>query len=192
MPSRIRPIGKGTLGQEIANLWRTKNDVDVTFSVEEKTITAHKLILKSRSDYFAKMFSNEWKETEGSVIKIENTEYVTFEAFLFYLYHDKVNFSEDEYENIFDLMKLADSYCATNVARDCEKILIRGINTENAFFLARRAPAVNAMILKGKVTRFIVENCTHLNVGQLWPQELIEMIGQEAFRKVLMARPEPS
>ncbi|OXA48048.1 RCC1 and BTB domain-containing protein 2 [Folsomia candida] len=154
MSSPIRPVEKGTLGLEISNLWRTKDDTDVSFFLDGKTITAHKLILKSRSDYFAKMFSNEWKETmAGSVIEIKDTKHATFEAFLFYLYHDRVNFSEDEYESIFELMKLADSYGATNVARDCEKILIRGIDTENAFFLARNASSANALILEAQVVQ---------------------------------------
>ncbi|XP_021966022.2 RCC1 and BTB domain-containing protein 1 [Folsomia candida] len=97
------PVWKEALDQEISNLWRNKNDVDVTFSVEGKTITAHKLVLASKSDYFANMFSTEWKETAGSEIDIKVTKYVTFEAFLFYLYHGRVTFAEAEYESIFVL-----------------------------------------------------------------------------------------
>ncbi|XP_035712018.1 RCC1 and BTB domain-containing protein 1 isoform X2 [Folsomia candida] len=187
MPSRMRPVQKGTLGREISNLWKTKDDVDVTFSVEGKTITAHKLILKSRSDYFAKMFSNEWTETAGSKIEIKDTKFVTFEAFLFYLYHDKVTFSEYKYESIFDLMKLADSYCATNIARDCEKILMRGINTENAFFLVRNAASANALNLEGKVLKFILDNRVRLNLTKSSLPDLIEWMGQEALNKMALA-----
>lgn len=35
---------------------------DVAFSVEGKLIYAHKMVLKLRSDYFGRMFDNDWKE----------------------------------------------------------------------------------------------------------------------------------
>ncbi len=39
--------------------------MDIIFSVEGKNISAHKLVLTCRSEYFAKMFSGEWAETKG-------------------------------------------------------------------------------------------------------------------------------
>lgn len=55
-----------------------KENVDITFSVEGKPISAHKLILTTRSDYFARMFSNEWKETAGSSWELfRNTNFLT-------------------------------------------------------------------------------------------------------------------
>ncbi|OXA42414.1 BTB/POZ domain-containing protein 8 [Folsomia candida] len=73
--SRAGEAKPRTLGGDIANLWRTKENADVTFSVERKTITAHKFILTCRSEYFAKMFSNEWREGNGFKIVIKNTKH---------------------------------------------------------------------------------------------------------------------
>ncbi|OXA48296.1 TD and POZ domain-containing protein 3 [Folsomia candida] len=67
--SLLKPV---TLGDDIADLWENS---DVVFSVEGKTISGHKCILACRSEYFAKMFNNEWKEAqEGCVIEIKDTD----------------------------------------------------------------------------------------------------------------------
>ncbi|OXA42408.1 RCC1 and BTB domain-containing protein 1 [Folsomia candida] len=170
-----------TLGGDIANLWRTKENSDITFTVEGKTITAHKFILTCRSEYFAKMLSNEWKEGNGSEIVINDTVYAVFEAILFYIYHEEVKFAKDEYENIFDLMKLADSYCEITIRQECEKILIRNVSKENAFFLVRNAALANASDLERTVVKFILEK--GLLSARSPPQELIDLVGMEAFQK---------
>ncbi|XP_035715429.1 TD and POZ domain-containing protein 1-like [Folsomia candida] len=183
--TRAGEIKPRTVGGDIATLWRTNENADVTFSVEGKTITAHKLILTCRSDYFAKMFSNEWKEGDGSKIEIKDTKHDVFEAFLFYIYHDEVKFLDDEYENIFDLMKLADSYCDITIRRECERILIHNIDEDNAFFLVRNAASANASALESTVVQYIFEN--GLLADKSSPQELIDLVGMEAFQKLAMA-----
>ncbi|XP_035711858.1 uncharacterized protein LOC110855475 [Folsomia candida] len=176
----------GKMGDDIGNLWGNKENVDVTFSVEGKTISAHKLILTSRSEYFAKMFSNEWKEAKsGSCIEIKDTKFEIFEALLFYIYQDKVKFAGDAYENIFGLMMLADAHCAVKIRRECEQILMRNINPENAVFLVRNAASANASNLESNVIRFILDNRL-LNVGSS-PQELIDLLGMDAFQKISVA-----
>ncbi|OXA47986.1 RCC1 and BTB domain-containing protein 1 [Folsomia candida] len=135
-----------TVVDDIGKLWGNDDDADVTFSLEGKTIRAHKLILKARSDYFTKMFSNEWRESHGSAIEIKDTTYKIFEALLFYLYHGRINVTETDSINIFGLMKLADSHCHDEVHKDCEKLLIRNITTENVFFLVRNAPSANSLV----------------------------------------------
>lgn len=43
-------------------------------------------------------------------------------------------------------MKLADSYCEITIRQECEKILIRNVSKENAFFLVRNAALANASV----------------------------------------------
>lgn len=40
------------------------------------------------------------------MIEIKDTKYEIFEAFLFYIYNDKVKFAGNEYENIFSKEKM--------------------------------------------------------------------------------------
>ncbi|XP_035711218.1 RCC1 and BTB domain-containing protein 1-like isoform X2 [Folsomia candida] len=159
---------------------------DVAFSVEGKVITAHRCILAERSEYFECMFSNEWKEAKGgSAIEVKDTKYEIFEALLFNIYSDKIKFKESEYENIFDLMKLADSYCQVDIRHECEEILISNINTENAFFLAKNASTANVSSLEEKVIKFIVDN--QLLVDHSSPEETIDLVGMDAFQKISVA-----
>ena len=39
---------------------------DVKFVLEGRTIYAHKVFLKLRSDHFKRMFDNNWKESSGN------------------------------------------------------------------------------------------------------------------------------
>ncbi|XP_035701340.1 RCC1 and BTB domain-containing protein 1 [Folsomia candida] len=133
------------------------------------------------------MFSNEWKETEGEapVIEIKDTKYEIFEAFLFYIYNDKVKFAGNEYENIFNLMQLADSYCDLKIRQNCEKILIRNISEESAFFLVRNASLAKASNLERNIVNFILDKrLLDLNLS---PQELVELLGMDAFHTISLA-----
>ncbi|XP_021959452.1 RCC1 and BTB domain-containing protein 1 isoform X2 [Folsomia candida] len=180
--SPLKPV---TLGDDIGALWVSKENLDVVFSVEGKTISAHKCILACRSEYFAKMFNHEWKEAQG-VIDIKDTQYEIFESLLFYIYNDKVSFGEDEYENIFGLMMLADSYCDLKIRQGCEEILIRNINEENAFFLVRHAGLANASDLERNVVKFIL-NKRLLEFSSSSFDELIELFGVGVTSKILKA-----
>ncbi|OXA54821.1 RCC1 and BTB domain-containing protein 1 [Folsomia candida] len=175
---------KPSLGDD---LWSSKDTMDATFSLQGKIISAHKLILTCRSEYFAKMFSGEWSETKGSVIEIKDTKYDIFEALLFHIYHDKVTFSEKEYENICGLMKLADCYCEVKIRRECEGILMRNIGAENAFFLLQHAVSANALNLEEKVTKFILENRLVNTISLGGASDLVALLGREAFDKFAMA-----
>ncbi|XP_035702316.1 regulatory protein NPR3-like [Folsomia candida] len=187
--AQIEPPPRRRVSDDICNLWENKKHVDVTFSVEGKSITANKCILAGRSEYFEIMFSKEWNEEKGgsSTIMVKDTRHDIFEALLFYIYSDKVKFQEDEYENIFDLMKLADSYCEVSIRHECEKILISNINEENASFFARNASSANALTLEEKVIKFIVDN--QLLAGNSSPQEMIDSVGLDAFQKISVSLP---
>ncbi|XP_035711352.1 RCC1 and BTB domain-containing protein 1 [Folsomia candida] len=175
-----------TISAQIEPPPRRRKHADVTFSVDEKVITAHKCILAERSEYFETMFSHEWKEAkEGSTIEVEDVKHEIFEAFLFYIYSEKIKFEEDEYKNICDLMKLADSHCDNHVREECEQILIRNINKENAFFLARNASSANALTLGGKVVKFILDK--KLLVKYSSSKEMIDLVGLEAFHEIAVA-----
>ncbi|XP_035716743.1 kelch-like protein 30 [Folsomia candida] len=139
-----------------------------------------------RSEYFEKMFSGEWAEAEGSsIVVIKDTTYDVFEGLLSYIYRDKVPFSELDYENIFGLLKLADSYCYLTIRQECDEILMQNITKKNAFFLLRNAAAANALDLEGEATKFILEN--GLFMATLSSSELVDLLGRETFDKLAMA-----
>ncbi|XP_021958884.2 RCC1 and BTB domain-containing protein 1 [Folsomia candida] len=181
---QIEPPPRRRVKDDICDLWENKKHADVAFSVEGKVITAHKLILSGRSEYFERMFSKEWNEAnpQKGAIEVKDTKHDIFEALLFYIYTDKIKFEEDEHENIFELMKLADYYCLVDIRHECEKILINNINPENAFFLAKNASSANALTLEGKVIKFIVDNQLLVDISS--PQEKIGLVGMKVFQQI--------
>lgn len=58
--------------------------------VNEKQIKAHKVILASRSLYFANIFDNDFQESRENQLKISNVETEIFELMLRYMYTDKL------------------------------------------------------------------------------------------------------
>ncbi|XP_035701808.1 RCC1 and BTB domain-containing protein 1 [Folsomia candida] len=167
-----------TLCEDIAGLWNS-DDTDVTFSIQGRKIKAHRVILKCRSIYFAKMFDNEWKESRDSYIDIPDVKFCVFEAFLYYIYHARVYFSVDQYDNILGLLKLADCYCETVLRKECELILMQNINSENAFFLFENAYLANATELENGAFNFLLVNRSTL---------LDNIEGMDALQSVLGPR----
>ncbi|XP_021953548.1 RCC1 and BTB domain-containing protein 1 [Folsomia candida] len=186
---RIEMVGPRESGhslcEDIARLWDA-NDADVIFSVECKDIGAHRVILKCRSTHFAKMLENEWKEKKESRIVIPDTKYCVFEALLYFIYHAKLNLPSDQYENIFDLMKLADCYCELSLRQECEAILIQNINAENAFFLFQNASQASADELEDQAFKFIVDNRSTLLDNISSSADLENMLGAQALSKMVM------
>ncbi|CAI6309149.1 unnamed protein product [Periconia digitata] len=66
-------------------------------SLEKKV---HKLILGSKSPFFAKLFEHHWKEAETNVVSLDEDDPAVVELFLQYLYNQ-------EYEPIKQVVNIA-------------------------------------------------------------------------------------
>jgi hypothetical protein len=87
------------LYDDTANLWNDKELSDVSFQVEDKIIPAHKIILQMRCSNFRTMFKEGcWKEAKQNLIPIDGFKYAPFRSVLYFLYHDKLDVTEVEYE----------------------------------------------------------------------------------------------
>lgn len=75
---------------------KTKETSDIKFSVEGKTIHAHKAVLKIRCEYFRSMFQSQWAEDMKDTLEITDFSYPVYEAFIKYLYSDTVNLPPEE------------------------------------------------------------------------------------------------
>ena len=94
-----------------------RNTADVCFRAGDKQIWAHKQVLKKSSRYFDAMFQSHWTEHDKTELSVELFDYVTFYAFLKYLY------TEELMPNINweCLMILADYYGNDKLQRICSK-----------------------------------------------------------------------
>ena len=84
---------------------------DVTFEIEGKHLYAHTCILMARCEPLDRMLNGPMRESNDSVVHIEDTTYECFKAFLEYLYTDNVealNQFDVEINFALDLLSLAD------------------------------------------------------------------------------------
>lgn len=64
---------------------------DVTFIINETRIKGHKCILASRSSFFKNMFTVGMRESEESIISVQDINLPTFMKLLEFIYSDQLN-----------------------------------------------------------------------------------------------------
>jgi len=85
---------KTSLSVDLLQMFESQKDVDVTFKLKdengnERTLKAHKFILKARSEYFQNLLDSGMVECRTNEIKIEEFDPVVFKEMLKFLYTDK-------------------------------------------------------------------------------------------------------
>ncbi|KYQ47067.1 RCC1 and BTB domain-containing protein 1 [Trachymyrmex zeteki] len=106
---------------------------DLTIIVEKQPIYVHKAILKIRSTYFRNMFLTNYIENRQSIIENHHHKYVIYKTFLEYLYTGRINLSS--FENLLDLLRLADEFCEKNLQTDCIRKIKKTINVSNVIYV---------------------------------------------------------
>ncbi|XP_065336065.1 RCC1 and BTB domain-containing protein 1-like [Cloeon dipterum] len=96
---------------------------DFTFTVEEKKIHAHKLILMMRSDKFREIF----KRSESKEVVTEHS-YAVFHAFLKYIYTDEIKMNQ---ETVIDVLALAYAFEMTDLKERCVHFMKNNLTFDN-------------------------------------------------------------
>ncbi|KXJ15070.1 RCC1 and BTB domain-containing protein 1 [Exaiptasia diaphana] len=112
---------------------------------------------KGRCEHFRTMFQAHWGEDDKDVIEITQFSFPVYEAFLKYLYTDKVELTP---EDAIGLLDLANSYCEIQLKKLCEKIIKEGITIDNAAMLMAAAIKYEAMELEDFCFKFCVNHLT--------------------------------
>jgi len=100
-------------------LWASvinKKLTDVELHVGEKTFSAHRSLLSSRSPVFAAMFNSGMKEVQTGQVYIEDADPSTFGYFLHFLYTGMLEPSADKKQ----LYPLADRYQVETLVNVCK------------------------------------------------------------------------
>lgn len=130
---------------------------DLKFSIESKLIYVHKAILKIRCQHFRSMFQSHWEEDEKDTLEVTQFSYPVYRAFLYFLYTDEVDVPP---EDAIELLDLANSYCETQLKRQCERIIKNGIKVENVAKLYSAAINFEAKELEEFCFRFALNHLT--------------------------------
>uniref|UniRef100_A0ACD5W6Y1 Uncharacterized protein n=1 Tax=Avena sativa TaxID=4498 RepID=A0ACD5W6Y1_AVESA len=123
-----------SLGRDIRRLREEKWWPDVTFSVDETKIQAHRLVLAMRSPVFAAEFRADMKEKTMRCIKVVDMSTRTFRAMLHFIYADELPKPKTGACRVAmarDLLVAADLYDLERLRLMCENILSENIDTSN-------------------------------------------------------------
>lgn len=126
---------------------------DVTFVIGESRIRGHKCILATRSAFFRNMFTSGMRETEDSVISVQDISLTTFQKLLEFIYSDQITDFVNT-EQAIDVLVAANKYGLDRLKRLCEKYLVALIDLENVIELLYLSDLHQAMELKRMCINF--------------------------------------
>ncbi|CAI6371820.1 unnamed protein product [Macrosiphum euphorbiae] len=118
-----------SLSYDALNTMRRNNQFcDVLFVVGDKKIAAHKVILASHSNYFNKMFTGHFKDTE--FLEVTNVEITpdSLELLLDFLYTSQLKINDS---NVQDLLMGSNFLLLDDVKMECLKYIEQKIDIEN-------------------------------------------------------------
>ncbi|XP_033725613.1 BTB/POZ domain-containing protein 2-like isoform X2 [Pecten maximus] len=149
-------VGK-TLSESFDHLLTSGIASDVTFIIgeERNRISAHKLVLLSRSPVFYAML--EGPMADKGEITIPDISADTFKLFLRYLYTDKIDLTD---RNVVPVFNVARKYCVDILVSLCEEFLSKNLTAESACVFLEQAYIFVADSLQEECLRYIVENAT--------------------------------
>ncbi|XP_011064165.1 PREDICTED: RCC1 and BTB domain-containing protein 1 [Acromyrmex echinatior] len=150
---------------DLETAFNDQSTSDLTIMVEKQPIYVHKVILKIRSTYFRNMFQTNYVENSQRVIVNNYYRYVIYKKFLEYLYTGEINLSS--FENLLDLLQLADILCDENLQMDCIRKIKKTINVSNVMYLFKLINDMNEEHHKKELMKyclnFYFKNMTTVN-----------------------------
>ncbi|XP_050431844.1 BTB/POZ domain-containing protein 9-like [Adelges cooleyi] len=125
---------------DIGNLYQSGSYSDVVLEVQGERLRAHRSILASRSDFFRILFYGGGREVSNSYVPIKDVSLTLFQRIFEYIYTGRIDLSDFENEEIFELHRLSDYFGISHLKLSLEKYFQRSTNENNActfFALAR-------------------------------------------------------
>ncbi|XP_072763716.1 RCC1 and BTB domain-containing protein 1-like [Anoplolepis gracilipes] len=105
-----------------------KSTSDFTIQIKRQLIHLHKAILNIRCQYFRNMFQCNRMENNQTFIMNNKFSYITYKAFLKYLYTGMADLPSGK---VLELLKLADKYSETNLKRIYSQVIKEIVTVSN-------------------------------------------------------------
>jgi hypothetical protein len=126
---------------------------DVTFVLGDVKFKGHKCILAGRCHFFANMFSLGMRESQESVITVQDIAPYTFKKLLEFIYTDQIGAFQTA-DQAIDILVAANKYGLDRLKRLCEKYLVGMIDLDNVIELLYLSDMHQAMELKRMCINF--------------------------------------
>ncbi|CAL5011200.1 unnamed protein product [Urochloa decumbens] len=150
------------LSQDLAKLLETKEEADVTFSVDGEVFAAHAIVLGMRSSVFKAEFYGPLREQRDQRITIKDIQPDVFRALLHFIYTDSMLPSMDDLDReewkelIQQLLVAADRYDVQGLKSVCENALCERLDVETVAAMLALADQQNCNKLKSACIDFII------------------------------------
>lgn len=158
-------ISDSTILSDLLRLHDTQLGSDITLSMVDGELRAHKVILMLRSPVFAAMFNTEMKEKNTDRVTITDTSYNTMRQVLRFMY---TGVRPSSYEVTTDLLVAADKYNLELLKEMCEHSLSSTVSTDSAAELLSLADRHNAKLLKSTAMGFVTKHCQAVMQTEGW------------------------
>jgi speckle-type POZ protein len=151
----------------LVNLFDNMQFSDVNFNVGGREFPAHKLILTTRSQYFAAMFKHPTKEQSTNQVKIEDIEPEVFDQLLRFIYTRRVPL--DKLETMAaGLFIAADKYLMDELKTKCKNYLFHHMSPDSCVILLLHGDLQNPAEYMKKAAKFFRRNPSQVMATDKW------------------------
>ncbi|KAF3323068.1 speckle-type POZ family protein [Carex littledalei] len=154
-PRNVVNMISGGLHEHMEKLLNMSDKFDVTFEVEGKKISAHRLIVAARSPVFEAELFGSMAEVNMKCIRIEDMKADVFMAMLRFMYTDQISSGKTlSIELVQDLFVAADRYAVEKLKEMCKQILCNNLSVGTVSTTLLLADQHSCIWLKEMCLRF--------------------------------------
>ncbi|XP_050439588.1 BTB/POZ domain-containing protein 9-like [Adelges cooleyi] len=175
------------LVSDISNLYLSESFSDVDLSdglsdvdlvVKGKQLSAHRIILASRSEYFRKSFNGIPKKPGRVVLEINEAPLTIFKIFLEYFYTGRMKLSDLKGIDVTELLRISDLFSFSNLTYSLREYLVNNIKLQKKNVIDH--------------TQFLVSDISNLYLSNRFSDVILVVEGEKlpVHRIVLASRSE--
>ncbi|XP_049945154.1 speckle-type POZ protein-like isoform X1 [Schistocerca serialis cubense] len=172
-------VHQKTLAADLGALLQSGHSADVTITVGDSTLRAHRAILVARSPVFAAMMAHDCLESSSGHISITDIEPEVLSQLLVFLYTDEAQLDP---RLVLKLLVAADKYQVHTLKEQCEYVVSRSLRVENAVACAVLAIQHSCSSLTESSARFIAAHLKQVMATEGWatavrrhPERMVEV-----------------
>lgn len=129
---------------------------DIVFTIGQVKIPAHKAVLVSKSEYFATMFKNAWKESKNNIVKMDHVNLEVFKSVLKYIYTGDIEASTEKVA--LEMFELSQQYLLNDLKALIENEIKVKMTIVNVFSIMKMAHDMKLESICGVCYSFLNTN----------------------------------
>jgi hypothetical protein len=142
--------------EDMAEALQSQDFADLTLNFDGVKMRCHKVILTSRSTYFARMFGSSFAESRSDELTIDEVSPDVFQLFLSFLYTGNRALINEQ--TAVDFLTAADRFLHDELHQCSESYLMRRLDRGNSLPLFLIADQLHALRLKRNALDFALTN----------------------------------